>query len=329
MTGWRAVRTLPAIPEGSQTPSERTHVLELLDELQAAEHAGAEALAQWIASCRDPRLRGGLRVIQARDAAHARLALARLTALGARAGASPTRSLVSLCGVLAAQAVSDRSKLSILIARFPADADDPLASVTEALESDPETRALLEAVRDDDRVSLGWLRALAESGPEPVLAPDRGDAALAIGFCDALRAAEDASADVVDAWIAVSGADGLRGGLRAIAARERTHAVLLGQRVGELGGSARAAVAEPVRAAALARWGFGGLADEAKLDGVLARYPGADDVARPLDTIATLLAADPETRELLRLVAATEAATVAWLRAYRAGLGDGRPRAVA
>jgi hypothetical protein len=31
----------------------------LLDELQAAEEAGAEALGLWIASCDDRRLRGG------------------------------------------------------------------------------------------------------------------------------------------------------------------------------------------------------------------------------------------------------------------------------
>lgn len=329
MTGWRPVRTLRAIPEGSQTPSERSYVVGLLDELQAAEHAGAEALGRWIACCRDPRLRGGLRVIQARDAAHARLAVGRLTALGGRVAATPTRSLTSLCGVLAAHAVSDRSKLSILIARFPADPDDPLAALSAALESDPETRALLEAVRDDDRVSLGWLRGLAEGGPEPVVGPERGETALAIGFCDALRAAEEASADVVEAWIAVCGADGLRGGLTAIAARERAHAALLAERLAQLGGAPRARVAESVRAAALARWGAADVSEEAKLDGMLARYVADDDVARPLGAVAAALAGDGETRELLRLVAATESATIAWLRAYRAGLADGGSRAVA
>lgn len=304
-------------------------MIALLDELRAAEHAGADALGQWIACCRDARLRGGLRVIQARDAAHARLAAARLGALGGRTVAAPTRSLTSLCGVLSAKAVSDRSKLSILIARFPADADDPFAGLASALDGDPETRALLEAVRDDDRVSLGWLRGLADGGPEPVVGPERGETALAVAFCDALRAAEDASADVVEAWIAVCGADGLRGGLAAIAARERAHATLLAERLTELGGTPRACVAEPMLAAALARWGAADVGEEAKLDGLLARYPADEDVARPLGAVASVLAGDAETRELLRLVAAAESATLAWLRAYRAGLGDGDRRAVA
>ncbi|MCW5888954.1 MAG: hypothetical protein KIT14_00225 [bacterium] len=301
----------------------------LLDELQAAEHAGADALARWIASCRDPRLRGGMRVIQARDAAHARLAVARLHALGGRPTATPTRSLTSLCGVLAAQAVSDRSKLSILIARFPAATDDPLAGLGGVLEGDPETRALLEAVRDDDRVSLGWLRGLADVGPEPVVASGRGETAFAAGFCDALRAAEAASAEVVEAWVAVCRADGLRGGLRAIAARERVHAALLTERLAELGGTPRMQVPEASRAAALARWGVADVADESKLDGMLARYPTDDVVARPLGAVAAALAGDAETRELLRLLAAAEVSTVAWLRAYRGGLGGDSAHAVA
>src|SRR5579884_1513956 len=54
--------------------SEQARVVALLDELQAAERAGAAALEQWIRSCREPALRGGLRVVAARDAAHATLA---------------------------------------------------------------------------------------------------------------------------------------------------------------------------------------------------------------------------------------------------------------
>ena len=56
----------------------------LLDELQAAEEAGAEALGLWIAGCDDPRLRGGLRVIRARDLQLDRSAGVRLET-GARA----------------------------------------------------------------------------------------------------------------------------------------------------------------------------------------------------------------------------------------------------
>ena len=45
-------------------PSERARVIGLLDAFQAAERVGAEAVARWIASCSDDRLRAGLRVIR-------------------------------------------------------------------------------------------------------------------------------------------------------------------------------------------------------------------------------------------------------------------------
>src|SRR2546429_9554665 len=47
--------------------SEPARVLGLLDAFQAAEWAGAEAIGRWIVACADVRLRGGLRVIRARD----------------------------------------------------------------------------------------------------------------------------------------------------------------------------------------------------------------------------------------------------------------------
>src|SRR5262245_58031297 len=141
--------------------SERDRLIGLLDAFQAAERAGVEALGRWITLCRDPGLRGGLRVIQARDRGHAALAEARLRALGGEPSARVSRDLRSLCGLVADPHVSDRSKLAILVARFP-DAAGPLAHVAGRIEDDAETRALLETIEDDERVSLGWLRQMRE-----------------------------------------------------------------------------------------------------------------------------------------------------------------------
>ncbi len=58
--------------------SERARVIGLLDAFQAAERAGVEAVGRWIVACADARLRGGLRMIRARDRRHAALAEARL-----------------------------------------------------------------------------------------------------------------------------------------------------------------------------------------------------------------------------------------------------------
>ncbi len=139
---------------------ERPPVAALLDEFQAAERAGADAVRRWIAVCHEPRLRGGLRVIEARDRGHAALAMARLRALGAPATAVVGHELAALCSLLGASGISDRSKLAALLARFPDGAHDPLAGIADQLAGDDETRALLETIADDERASLAWLRGI-------------------------------------------------------------------------------------------------------------------------------------------------------------------------
>jgi len=147
---------------------------------------------------------------------------------------------------------------------------------------------------------------------------DEGDIAA---FLDALRAAESAGADVLNAWVGVCRLDELRGGLRAIAEREAVHADLLAARLRELGAPCTAVVNELLRAGAVSRFGSGDLSDEEKLPLVLSRYPDDGAVARPITRVMESLDGDPETRELLRLVAEGENATIAWFRAYQRALG--------
>jgi hypothetical protein len=146
------------------------------------------------------------------------------------------------------------------------------------------------------------------------------DADALLHFLDDLRAAEAASARVFTAWVEACTLDGLRGGLRAIAEREAGHAELLAQRMRELGGQEAAAVSARALAGALARFADDACSDEEKLRLVLGRYPGDRSPTAALDAVVADLDHDPETRELLRLIAHGEAATVGWLRAYHAGL---------
>jgi len=142
---------------------ERARVIGLLDAFQAAERAGAQAVGRWIAACSDPRLRGGLRVIRARDARHAALAEARLRALGGEPAARPSRELAALCGVVADPGVSDRSKLAMLIGRLPGPDDAPLGALVHDADGDAETQALLATIVDDERASLRWLRGMRDA----------------------------------------------------------------------------------------------------------------------------------------------------------------------
>lgn len=150
-----------------------------------------------------------------------------------------------------------------------------------------------------------------------------------VRFLDDLRAAETAASEVIAAWIDVCGLEGLRGGLRAIGEREAGHATLLADRVRELGGVCTAMVAEPVRAAALSRFGSSAVGDDEKLRALAYRYPDDAVATSPIHRILEELGDDAETRELLRLIADAEAATVAWLRAYHLGLHPGASRRIA
>lgn len=150
------------------------------------------------------------------------------------------------------------------------------------------------------------------------MSEDRHDVA---GFLDALRAAESAGADVLNAWVAVCTLDELRGGLRAIAEREAVHAELIAGRLRDLGAPCTATVNELLRVGAVMRFGSSTLSDEEKLALVLSRYPDDAAVMRPITRMMDALDGDPETRELLRLVAEGEVATIAWFRAYQRALG--------
>lgn len=143
--------------------AEAAELISLLDALQAAERAGADALERWVGCCRDPRLRGGLRVICARDRSHAALAEARLRALGGVPTAAVGPELLAVCGVVGDPEVSDRAKLGLLLARLAGGVEGTLAQFARTSEVDAETHALLIAIGEDDRASVRWLRAINDA----------------------------------------------------------------------------------------------------------------------------------------------------------------------
>lgn len=86
-----------------------------------------------------------------------------MRALGGEPTALPGRDLAALCSVLADPGVSDRSKLALLVGRVPPHREEPLAELVRRIEGDAETRALLETIGDDERMSLRWLREMGET----------------------------------------------------------------------------------------------------------------------------------------------------------------------
>src|SRR5437667_11706403 len=108
-----------------EADDQAAEIIGLLDEFQAAERAGAEAVDHWVTVCRDARLRGGLKVIRTRDRGHASLAEARLRALGGLPSARAGREPAALLAMLASPDVTDRAKLRARPARLPDPPEDP------------------------------------------------------------------------------------------------------------------------------------------------------------------------------------------------------------
>jgi hypothetical protein len=139
-------------------------------------------------------------------------------------------------------------------------------------------------------------------------------------FLDALRAAEAASAQVLEAWISVCTFEGLRGGLRAIAEREgrarRAHRGAPARAGRALHG--RPPGADPRRRARALRLRLGHRRGEARA------LPGAlpDDAAatRPFSAMIESLPDDTAPASCSTWSADGEIATLRLARAYHEGL---------
>ncbi|GIW40468.1 MAG: hypothetical protein KatS3mg076_1045 [Candidatus Binatia bacterium] len=147
--------------DGRSFPDERSMLLYLLDEYRAAEAFGAEAVGLWVEHCKLPGLRGGLRTICHREAAHAKLLAERLRELGGECRAEIPETVRSqACEALRSEAVSDLQKLQGAVAQLGG-AGNKLAElrrVAENLIEDEETKSLLLTILDDEEATLRWLR---------------------------------------------------------------------------------------------------------------------------------------------------------------------------
>jgi ferritin-like protein len=150
--------------------SDRQATIRFLDQFRAGEALGEASLAAWIAVCRTECLRGGLRTIQSREGAHARLLAQRIRELGG----TPAHELPAAVreAVLADAGNADKpdaQKVLAFVQRFP-DVDEalrPICEQADRLGGDPETQSLLRTIAQDERSTLVWLQeACAQLNPE-------------------------------------------------------------------------------------------------------------------------------------------------------------------
>ncbi|MGE0387845.1 MAG: hypothetical protein AB7Q97_24220 [Gammaproteobacteria bacterium] len=144
--------------QGTKGTDRRAQTLQFLDEYRAAETGGAQAFGAWAASCTIDCLRGGLRMIELREAAHAQLLEARLRELGG----VPTCPTVTEANrefleTMCSATVSDVDKLRYF-GRI-ASPEAVIRSLSEKADriDDEETQFIVRAIIDDERTTLTFL----------------------------------------------------------------------------------------------------------------------------------------------------------------------------
>lgn len=146
--------------QGKENPSERDRILHLLDAYRNSEGFVAGYLGRWLEVSTNESLKGGLRMIQMREASHARLLKARLQELGGkpRATIPPERREQSLALYASAER-TDAEKLRALAELFadPPHFLKPVTDLVEQIREDQQTKELLRTIIDDEWSSINWL----------------------------------------------------------------------------------------------------------------------------------------------------------------------------
>jgi hypothetical protein len=171
--------------------------------------------------------------------------------------------------------------------------------------------------------------AAPESAPTSTVYEYAGEAfaserEMLVRFLDDFRAAEVAGAAVLAVWGAIAQDPVVRGGLRAIAHRERRHGDLLAERLREIGGECRAALDPGLAEAAHERLASTTLSDAEKLAGLVACHADIDTALRPMRAVIARIAEDQETKALLSAIVDEEVLTLRWIASTGRRLAAGR-----
>jgi hypothetical protein len=152
--------------QGKDYPTERDRIVHLLDTYSTTEGFVAQYLPKWIDVSPNETVKGGLRTVQAREAAHARLMTARLRELGEPSKAKiPEERREKEIPFFASSEHTDEEKLKVLVDLF-GDGEEFLKPVTELINQitdDLQTKELLRTILDDERESVGWIQGMHQA----------------------------------------------------------------------------------------------------------------------------------------------------------------------
>ncbi|MEW6297799.1 MAG: hypothetical protein AB1671_08685 [Thermodesulfobacteriota bacterium] len=145
---------------GQSHATEREMIMHLLDEFRCAENFAAEYLNRWIEVSDLECVKGGLRVIQQREAYHAQILEARLRELGGIPQCTvPAERREKEVPFYASTELKDTDKLESIAARLkdPAAVLKPITDVIAQIEEDQQSKELLRSLVDDEMSSIKWL----------------------------------------------------------------------------------------------------------------------------------------------------------------------------
>jgi hypothetical protein len=146
--------------KGESHATERDMIMHLLDEFRCTEAFGAEYVILWLATSDQEWVRGGLRVVQQREAFHARLMEERLRELGGIprciVPADVRKRKLAFYG---STELKDAGKLRDEAAEI-GDPAQSLKIYTDAIaqiDEDQETKALLHWIVQDELTTIRWV----------------------------------------------------------------------------------------------------------------------------------------------------------------------------
>ena len=152
--------------QGGENPSERERIVHLLDVYRSTEGFVAQYLPKWIDVSPNEAVKGGLRTVQAREAAHARLLKARLLELGEKAQAEVSAERREReVPFFSSPARSDRDKLQVLSELFgdPQAFLKPVTDLVDQIKDDLQTREMLRTIADNEFESIKWIQAMCRT----------------------------------------------------------------------------------------------------------------------------------------------------------------------
>jgi hypothetical protein len=151
---------------GQSHPTEREMIMHLLDEARCAENFASEYLNCWLAVSDQDCVKGGLRMIQQREAFHAQVLEARLRELGGIPQCTvPADRRGQELAFYSSAEKKDVEKLQSIASRLkdPAAILKPITDVIDQIQDDQHTKELLRSFIDDEMSSVKWLLGACET----------------------------------------------------------------------------------------------------------------------------------------------------------------------